>query len=104
MGNEKLDKLIKAQLSVNQSIKDLKAHKESLKSEILVELKTADITEYDDLNGNKVLINKYNRTSIDKEKVEKFCEDTGQELSFFQKTVEIEQLKVIEAKKGGEHD
>jgi len=95
METDKLNGLILKRLQVDAEIKALKATKEGLKSEILIIMKTNDLEEYNDGEGNKAIINRYTRTTIDKEKIETFCEDTGQDIAYFQKITEIEQLKVI---------
>ena len=92
-----LRELMKKDIEFKQVIKEAKAAREKNKSQILIEMKTKDLETFED-TGYIAEINKYNRTTIDKEKVEAFCEETGQELSYFQKITPVEQLKVSEVK------
>ena len=94
MDNEKISQLMKRKLELDIIEKATKTEKETIRSEILISLKTNELDQFEDDNGNTAVIKRYNVTTIDKEKVEKFCEDTGQEISYFQKTAEREQLNI----------
>ena len=87
-------------LRLNGMLRDLESQKEELKTKILVLIKLNNIETYEDDDGNVLSYRKQGRTTFDKEKILKFCEDTGQEISFFQKTDYSEVLRIGRAKGG----
>lgn len=99
---EELNQFMKQYIDINKSIKELEANKEKLKSQIMILIKTNDITDYRDELGNSLSYSSYNRTTFDKEKIEKFCDDTGQEISYFQKMTEVTSLKITD--RGGKDE
>ena len=91
---ENLNSLMAKYVRINGTIRDIEEQKDMLKTKIMVLIKTNGIESYEDDDGNVLSYKKQSRTTFDKEKISKFCEDTGQDISFFQKTDYSEVLRI----------
>jgi len=89
------EEMLKKYLEIKAKIKELKKEQANFKTKILTEMKLIDKDNYISEDGVEVNIKRYTRKSIDKEKLETFCEETSQDLDYFYKELEIEQLDVV---------
>ena len=91
---ENLQNLMAKYIRLNGMLRDLEAQKEELKTKILVIIKLANLETFEDDDGNLLSYRKQGRTTFDKVKIAKFCEETGQDITFFQKTDYSEVLRI----------
>lgn len=98
---ENLSNLMAKYIRINGMLRDLEAQKEELKTKVLVVIKLGNIETFEDDDGNLLSYRKQGRTTFDKDKILKFCEETGQEVSFFQKTDYSDVLRIGPRREGG---
>ncbi len=91
---ENLQNLMAKYMRMNGTLRDLEAQKEEIKTKILVVIKLKNIETFEDEDGNLLSYRKQKRTTFDKDKIQKFCEETGQDITFFQKTDYSEVLRI----------
>jgi len=97
---ESLNNLMAKYIRLNGMLRDLEAQKEELKTKILVIIKLGNIETYEDEDNNFLSYKKQGRTTFDKDKILKFCEETGQDVAFFQKTDYSEVLRIGPRREG----
>jgi len=100
INQEQMTVLTKEYLELNKKISELEDRKDAIKSEMQVNLELADLTAWEDLDGNSVSKSSYIKRTLDKDKVLTFVGDVEKFNDLFSETT-VNQFRITNKEQSG---